>query len=154
MRVLTVRVQPFIHVDLVSECMAQGQSSKEHLDADDEVLVTGSNGSLTDWEVCRVDLRNRSTFFKDGQQHSWTRGKTFARAAELIHLCYRDVDVEYYKNLKVFSGIHLSFQSELSPIFIILSFSSLKWQFCRSFYTYHWNTCFKILKSLKKIKME
>lgn len=52
---VTVGVQPFIHVDLVGKGMAQSYSGEEHLDTDDEVLVSGGNGSLANREVSRVD---------------------------------------------------------------------------------------------------
>lgn len=68
----TIQVQSFIHVDLVCKCMTQSNSSKEHLNADDKVLVTSSNCSLPHREVNRVDLRNGSTLLQYGQKHSWS----------------------------------------------------------------------------------
>lgn len=51
--------------------MAQSNSSEEHLNADDEVLVTSSNCSLAHREVSRVDLRDGSALLQNGQQHPW-----------------------------------------------------------------------------------
>lgn len=67
----TVRVQPFVHVDLVGEGMAQGHGGEEHLDADDEVLVAGCDRSLAHGEVGRVDPRNGAAFLQDGQKHPY-----------------------------------------------------------------------------------
>lgn len=67
---LTKGIQSFVHVDLVGKRMSQGQGGKEHLDANDEVLVSSCNGSLADRNLRRADLRNRTTFLQDGQQHA------------------------------------------------------------------------------------
>lgn len=70
-----IRVKSFVHVDLVSEGMPQSNSSKEHLNADNKVLVTGGNCSLANREVSRADLRDGSTFLQDGQQHPLPEGE-------------------------------------------------------------------------------
>lgn len=66
----TVRVQPLIHVDFVGEGVTQSDGCEEHLDADDEVLVTGGNRSLAHGEVRRVDPGDCAALLQDGQQHS------------------------------------------------------------------------------------
>ena len=68
---LTIGVQPLVHVDLVSEGVAKGHGCEEHLDADDEVLVTSSNRALAHRHLCRVDLRDGTTLLQDGQEHAW-----------------------------------------------------------------------------------
>lgn len=67
---LTKGIQSFVHVDLVGKRMSQSQGGKEHLDANDEVLVSSCNGSLADRNLRRADLRNRATFLQDGQKHA------------------------------------------------------------------------------------
>lgn len=67
---LTVAVQPLVHVDLVCESMSQSNGCKEHLDADDEVLIAGCDRTLTNRHLGGVDLRNSSTFLQDGQEHT------------------------------------------------------------------------------------
>lgn len=69
---VTLNVESLVHVDLVSERMSERQSGEEHLDADDEVLVTGGNSPLPHADIRRVYARNRATFLQNRQQHPYS----------------------------------------------------------------------------------
>lgn len=71
--IVTVRVERLVHVDLVCECVSERQSSEEHLNTDDEVLVTGGNSPLPHSDIRRVYPRNRTAFLQDSQQHPYIR---------------------------------------------------------------------------------
>lgn len=65
-----MRVQPLVHVHFVREGMTQGHGSKEHLNADNKVLIASRYGAFTNRHFGRADLWNCATFFQDGQQHT------------------------------------------------------------------------------------
>lgn len=71
----TKGIQAFVHVDCVCKRMSQSQSSEEHFNANDEVLVACCNSSLADRHLRRADLRNRSTLLQDGKKHALPEGE-------------------------------------------------------------------------------
>lgn len=68
---VTLYIESLVHVDLVCERVSERQSGEKHLDADDEVLVTGGNSPLPHSDIRRVDARNGAALLQNRQQHPY-----------------------------------------------------------------------------------
>lgn len=55
--------------------MTQSQRCEKHLDANDEVLVTGGDRPLADRHLHRVNLRDGPALLQNGQQHALPEGE-------------------------------------------------------------------------------
>ncbi len=83
---VTLNVECLVHVGLVSERVSERQSGEEHLDADDEVLVTGGNSPLPHADVRRVYSRKHAALLQNRQQHPYSTQNNTVQFRSMYHV--------------------------------------------------------------------